>query len=929
MLGPTNTGKTHLAIERMLGHKSGLIGLPLRLLAREVYNKVVERVGAENVSLITGEERIDPPNSRFQICTVEAMPVQTNAEFVAIDEVQLATSFERGHIFTDRMLKLRGRFETMFLGASTVENLLRALLPGIHIDTRPRMSMLTYAGSKKITRLPARSAIVAFSAGEVYAIAELIRRQRGGAAVVMGSLSPRTRNAQVALYQSGEVDFLVATDAIGMGLNLDVEHVAFAQEKKFDGYQHRRLSAAEMAQIAGRAGRHTNDGTFGVTGNASPLEDELIEALETHQFQPHKVFMWRNSQLDLSTLAALEESLAAISNNPLLARAPPAPDIRALEFLVRDRNITRFCDGADQGPQVELLWEICRIPDYRKISPAAHGEILGRIFVDIAATGIINEDWFARQVAMTDRLEGDIDALSNRLSHIRTWTYVSNRFEWLENHKEWREKTRAIEDKLSDALHEALTKRFIDRRTSLLMKRLRENAMLEAEIGETGDVIVEGHNVGKLHGFRFSADTSASGPEAKAANAAAMKALAQEIERRAARLSACPNSDVVFSEDGCLRWMGQTVARVVGNESSALAPKLILLADEQLTGPALDKVQNRLERWLANYIENLLRPLIELSRDETVTGSARGLAFQIVENLGSIDRRQIAGEVKSLDQDARATLRRHGVRFGAFHVFLPLLLKPAPSALICLLWAVKNDKLDAPGLSEIPQISATGRTSVAVDPAFTAELYPLCGFRILGQKAVRLDILERLADLIRPALAWKEGDKNAKPDGAHDGRKFYVSASMLSILGATHEDMEQVLKGLGYKSQKVLESDVIAIADTKEVQQTVIPDEKPTEEKAVAGDKEKAEFLVETSESEEEPKYILLWQRDFKPKRNFASKSSSDGKQNEARKPRSGHQKPRRDGGSKFAGKKRPEKKPDPDSPFAKLAALKDAMNKK
>ena len=994
VLGPTNTGKTHLAIERMLGYKSGLIGLPLRLLAREVYNKISGRIGAANVSLITGEERIDPPGAKFRVCTVEAMPQTSDAEFVAIDEVQLATSLERGHIFTNRILNLRGIHETMLLGASTIAGVLRELLPGIEIVSRPRMSMLTYAGSRKITRLPPRSALVAFSAGEVYAIAELIRRQRGGAAVVLGSLSPRTRNAQVALYQSGDVDFLVATDAIGMGLNLDVSHVAFAQENKFDGYQHRRLTAAEMAQIAGRAGRHTNDGTFGVSGNVAPFEDELVQSLETHQFQPQKVLMWRNSELDFSSLGCLLESLDSVCDNHLLSRAPHASDMRALEFLSADGDIRSQCSGYDKSKNVQLLWDICRIPDYRKISPAAHGEILARVFMDVANSGYINNDWFANQTKLTERLDGDIDALSNRLAHIRTWTYLSNRDYWLENHGYWREKTRYIEDKLSDALHEALTKRFIDRRTSLLMKRLRENAMLEAEISESGDVVVEGHNVGKLHGFRFTGDASATGPDAKAATAAAMKALAQEIEKRAARIAACPNSDIVLTDDGNLRWMGQRVARVVANEANILAPDILLLADEQLTGPALEKVNNRLVRWLANHIENLLRPIVELSRDETVTGTARGLAFQLVENLGHLERREVAGEVKQLDQDARATLRRHGVRFGAFHIFLPQLLKPAATSLICMLWAIRNEKLDAPGLCEIPQISATGRTSVEVDPQFAAEIYPLAGFRIMGKKAVRIDILERLADLIRPVLAWKDTMAGEKPEGAFVGNKFYVTPAMLSILGATHEDMEQVLTNLGYRSQKYLESEVFggvveedtakvvkesskdAVGDNDEIsgnkaaetsggeglaennlneaaqpttQSAQMPDddgpggvEKTLTEAdntdTVVSDEPK--ILEEPRELKEprESKTILLWQRHFKPRRQRDNKSQNrtvksapgknggDSNSDRSAKPSnkaSFHSK------KKPGIAKRPERKIDPDSPFAKLAALKENMKGK
>jgi ATP-dependent RNA helicase SUPV3L1/SUV3 len=798
VLGPTNTGKTHLAIERMVSHESGLIGLPLRLLAREVYGRVCEKVGAANVALITGEEKINAGGrARFQVCTVEAMPDETDAAFVAIDEVQLAADMERGHIFTDRVMNLRGRHETMLLGAATVQRVLQDLLPGISVVTRARMSMLTYAGQKKITRLPARSAIVAFSAEEVYAIAELIRRQRGGAAVVLGSLSPRTRNAQVALYQSGDVDFLVATDAIGMGLNLDLDHVAFAQDHKFDGLSHRRLSAAEMGQIAGRAGRHVRNGTFGVTGRVDPFEDELVERLETHQFDPVKVLIWRNRQLDFSSIADLRSSLEMPSPSRLLMRSFPAPDLVALEHLSRVSEI----DNACSNPQaIRLLWDVCQIPDYRKISPGEHAELLRSIFLDLAQKGTIDTEWFAAQVKLTDRTEGDIDALSARIAHVRTWTYLSNRVDWIKDPGHWQERTREIEDRLSDALHESLTKRFIDRRTSVLMKRLRENAMLEAEIGAGGEVTVEGHHVGRLQGFRFTPDSAATGSDAKAAAGAAMKALAAEISRRAERLAAAPNGDIALGSDATLRWLGDPVGKVVSGDD-LLKPRVVILADEQLTGPSRELVANRLDRWLANHIATLLKPLSDLSSDESLTGMARGIAFRLVENLGVIDRRDIASEVQALDQQMRAGLRRHGVRFGAYNIFVPALLKPAPAGLICMLWGLKNDRLDEPGLTGIPNMLASGRTSFPSDPSVDAAIYRLCGYRVLGPKAVRIDILERLADLIRPALAWKPQAGGKMPDGAVDGRAFLVAPSMLSILGATHEDMENVLKGLGYRSE--------------------------------------------------------------------------------------------------------------------------------
>ncbi len=804
VLGPTNTGKTHLAIERMAAHSSGLIGLPLRLLAREVYQRLCAKVGVANVALITGEEKINGDNARYQVCTVEAMPSQTNAAFVAIDEVQLAADLERGHIFTDRLMNLRGREETMLLGAATIEQTLKSLLPGLQVVTRPRLSRLEYSGSKKITRMAPRSAIVAFSVNEVYAIAELIRRQRGGAAVVLGSLSPRTRNAQVALYQSGEVDFLVATDAIGMGLNLDLNHVAFAQDKKFDGFQHRRLTAAEMSQIAGRAGRHTRNGTFGVTGQVMPLEDELVEQLESHVFAPSKVLTWRNRNLEFSSIDRLRACLETPSANRLLMKALPATDIVALDTLAREFWVT---DACKKPGNVKLLWDICCIPDYRKISPANHAEMLQRIFSQIIENGVITEDWFARQIELSDQTDGDMDALSARIAQIRTWTYLSHQSRWLENAPYWQEKARETEDRLSDALHESLTKRFIDRRTSLLMKRLRENTHMEAVIKANGDVEVEGHHVGQLNGFRFKAELSGETPEAKAQNAAAQKALASEIERRAGRLAASANTDFILSRDSLLRWQGEPVAKLAAGEN-ILKPRVILLADEQLTGAPRDSVAHRLERWIANHVSIVLKPLVEMSGDQTLEGMARGVAFRLVEALGNIDRREIAADIQGLSQDMRAGLRRHGVRFGAYTIFVPALLKPAPAELLCLLWGLKNDRMEAPGLDEVPAILASGRTSTVFNPEFESEAYRLCGYKILGQKAVRIDILERLADLIRPAMYWKPTEEGTKPEGAVDGRNFFVTPAMMSILGATHEDMELILKGLGYRSEQRLEADV-------------------------------------------------------------------------------------------------------------------------
>ncbi|MCI5075154.1 helicase-related protein [Oricola sp.] len=1017
VLGPTNTGKTHYAIERMVAHSSGVIGLPLRLLAREVYGRVAEKVGAGQVALITGEEKIVPPKARFSVCTVEAMPSQTDAAFVAVDEVQLAGDLERGHIFTDRILNLRGREETLLLGAGTMAPILRALMPGIDIVSRPRMSHLAYAGSKKITRLPRRSAIVAFSADEVYAIAELIRRQRGGAAVVMGALSPRTRNAQVELYQSGDVEYLVATDAIGMGLNLDVDHVAFAQLRKFDGYSFRELSPAEMAQIAGRAGRHMRDGTFGVSGYAHPLDDETVERIEGHEFEPVKVLQWRSRQLDFSSIADLRASLETPPNLPGLTKALPAVDQRALEFLARDATVADICRGRDE---VALLWEGCMLPDYRKIAPAQHADIISQIFFDLVRRGHVDEDYMAEQVLRADRADGEIDTLSARIAQIRTWTYVANRPGWLADPLHWQEKTRAIEDKLSDALHDRLTKRFVDRRTSVLMKRLRENVTMQADISPDGDVTVEGHHVGRLDGFRFSADKSAEGEDAKAVKAAAAKALATEFDTRAERLAAAGNGDFAVSMDGVLRWIGQPVASMTAGEEW-LKPRVVLLADEQLTGPSRDKVAARLERFVAHHIETHLKPLVDLGRADELSGIARGIGFRLIENYGIVPRREISDEIRSLDQDGRAALRRYGARFGFYHIFIPALIKPAPAGLLTLLWALANDGKDKPGYGDVVHMLSTGRTSLVPDPEFDTAFYKLAGYRHLGSRAVRVDILERLADLIRPALQFREGG-NALPEGAAGGGRFFVTPAMMSILGATADDMEAVLGSLGYRHDKVeaadfdaklaelkaasapAEPEAPAEADTPAAPATEDAASEPSDEVTAeqtaepateaASDEPAPETAPEpeptpgveeaaseepqtepATESEtapqaavepegettepaaeaEEPKPVLVWyqvrgdrgRRGKRPQggqRRDGAPAQEGRERGEGQRPKGGKGKPRgkRDGDQRGqhhggknkggnAGSARPPRREapiDPDSPFAKLAALKDQMKK-
>jgi ATP-dependent RNA helicase SUPV3L1/SUV3 len=798
VLGPTNTGKTHLAIERMLGHSSGIIGLPLRLLAREVYNKVAARVGADAVALVTGEEKIKPASPRYWVATVEAMPRDLDVAFLAIDEVQLGADLERGHVFTDRMLNRRGREETLVLGAQTVRPMVERLLPGAHVLTRPRLSQLSFAGEKKITRLPRRSAVVAFSAEEVYSIAELIRRQRGGAAVVLGALSPRTRNAQVALYQSGDVEYLVATDAIGMGLNLDVDHVAFASDRKFDGYQFRKLNPAELAQIAGRAGRATRNGTFGTTGRCPPFETELAQALESHSFEPIKMLQWRNTALDFSSVGALQASLAETPKQNGLTRAPIAEDILVLEHAARDDDIRSL---AKTRQAVERLWDVCQVPDYRKISPATHAELATTLYGFLMREGAIPTDWFARQVEHADHTDGDIDTLSNRIAHIRTWTFAANRPDWLADPEHWQDVTRAVEDKLSDALHERLTERFVDRRTSVLMRRLRENAVLETDISKSGEVVVEGHAIGRLDGFIFTPAASAAGSEAKALAGAAQKALAGEIDARATRLAHAADGQLVLATDGTIRWLGQPVGKLVAGEE-ALKPRVRIIADEHLTGAPRDAVQARLDLWLKSHIERLLEPLFRLAAAEDITGIARGIAFQLTEGLGVLDRQKVADEVKGLEQPARATLRKYGVRFGAYHIYLPALLKPAPRVLATQLWGLKHGGSERKGLDAVEQLAASGRTSIAADQDIAKVLYRTAGYRVCGARAVRVDILERLADLIRPALAWRPGGPTAKPPGAIEGFGFTVTVGMTSLAGCSGDDFGSVLRSLGYRMEK-------------------------------------------------------------------------------------------------------------------------------
>ncbi|MCI2393596.1 helicase-related protein [Aliiroseovarius sediminis] len=804
VLGPTNTGKTHYALDRMLGYRTGVIGLPLRLLAREVYDKLVALRGPNAVALVTGEERIVPERARYWVATVEAMPLGLGADFVAIDEIQLCADPERGHVFTDRLLHMRGTQETLFMGSDTMRGAIAALVPDVQFLYRERFSELIHAGSKKLSRMPGRSAIVGFSVDNLYAIAELMRRQKGGVAVVMGALSPRTRNAQVEMYQNGEVDYLIATDAIGMGLNLDIDHVAFSALSKFDGHRMRELAPNELAQIAGRAGRYMKHGSFGVTGEAAPLSDAVADAITSHSFTPIRKLCWRNANLSFGSVPALIRSLEMPTTNERLMRARDADDLVALKLLAEDAEvIARATDGRSVG----LLWDICRLPDFRGISHAEHAGLITSLFNDIHQHGRVRADWFARQVKRIDRTDGDIDTLSKRLAYIRTWTYVAQRRDWLDDVAHWRGETRAVEDRLSDALHSALTKRFVDRRTSVLLRRLKQKESLVADVNDKGEVTVEGQHVGRLEGFRFSQDTAQSPEEAKTLRTASLKALAPEFHLRADRFYNAPDTELDFTEQGGLMWGELAVGKLVKGDE-VRKPRVQAFVDEEAGTDVAEKVTRRLQHFIDRKVQALFEPLTTIEKDESLTGLARGFGFRMIEALGIIPRDQVAQEVKDLDQDARAALRKHGVRFGQFTIFMPLLLKPAPTRLRLVLDSLFKD------LSEFPESPPPGLVTIPVVEGVDRSAYMLAGYRPSGARAIRIDMLERLTDQLR----------------SEDSRGgFEAKADMLSITGMTLDQFADLMQGLGYKADKServkVKAPVDAAGDVKADGET--PDEVP------------------------------------------------------------------------------------------------------
>jgi ATP-dependent RNA helicase SUPV3L1/SUV3 len=765
VLGPTNTGKTHLAVERMCGHASGMIGLPLRLLAREIYDWVVALKGPREVALITGEEKIVPPRANYFICTVEAMPLGREVEFLAVDEIQLCADPERGHVFTQRLLHARGKYETMLLGAGTMAPLIRRLLPDVEIITRERFSNLSYTGPKKLTRLPRRSAVVAFSADKVYAIAELIRRQRGGAAVVMGSLSPRTRNAQVALYQSGEVDFLVATDAIGMGLNMDVDHVAFAGLRKFDGRRTRWLHSSEIGQIAGRAGRYRRDGTFGVTGEADEMDEDLVEAVEAHQFEAIPTAEWRNSRLDFTSLPHLVRSLDQPPVQEGLKLSAEALDEKTLKRLAEDGDIAARCRD---GKVLERLWEVCQTPDFRKIASDDHLNLLRRLFNDLT-TGRrrVPQDWMAEQFGALDRTDGEIDALAGRLAAVRTLSYVANRPNWLHDPVHWQGTMRGLEDRLSDTLHVKLMARFVDRRTSVLMRQLGDRETMLAGVAEDGTVTVEGHYVGKLNGVVFDQPRAATSLEEKALRGAAQKAVAPEVTRRLGALAAEADEAFSLTPDGAVLWRGGA-AGFLGQDGR------VRLLGELGPAPARERAQRRLEAWLAAERERRLAPLAALETAMAkggLRGLARGLAHRLLENGGVLPRRQVEAEMKVLSQAERRALRSLGVRIGAFCLHLPGLLTPEAIAFASAL----NPQAGGP---------APGTLSRLAPGAVDLKALSARGLMAVGGLAVPVTQLEALDGLLR-ASTWQ-------------GPTVTLGETLFATLGWSEREGADVLKGLNF-----------------------------------------------------------------------------------------------------------------------------------
>ncbi len=777
VLGPTNTGKTHLAIETMLSFESGMIGFPLRLLAREVYDKVIKKISLDKVALITGEEKIIPSNAKYFLCTVESMPIDKQLDFVGVDEIQMCSDHERGHIFTDRLLNMRGGKLTMLMGSSTIKNIISKLDGDIEFINRERLSKLTYTGHKKISRIDRKTAIIAFSAEEVYAIAELIRRQKGGAAIVMGSLSPKTRNAQVELYQSGDVDFLVATDAIGMGINMDLDFVYFSNVKKFDGKKLRRLNLSEIGQIAGRAGRYLNDGSFGITGDCKEISPEEVELLENHKFEEIRTLFWRNSNLNFNNPISLIKSLEEKPQVEWLRKIHECEDEKALKYFLKDQKIL---NREFDKKTLMVLWECCQIPDFVKKTYGNHFEVIGNVFKFLTSKkGLISEDYMRLQLMKLDKLDGNVDSLSNRIANVRTWSYVSNKNNWVENQSYWIEKTKHLEDKLSDRLHEELTKTFIDKRASVLARGLKQDMEFKTEILQNNDVKIDDQFIGKIKGLKLELDLKKGALETdiKSLKKAARQTIGPELEKRVQ--SIIDTGLISLNEDFKIYWNDFPIAKLTtGNDY--LNPNFDLIVDDVIEKNTKQKLNDYVNKWIHSKINNVLKSLIDLKNIKENNSSIKALAYQLYENNGVLKRDQVSEYLKNLEQNERKILRDLGVKFGRYHVFLYQLIKPEAVSLRTLLWKnfyQKFHNLKPPtfGLNFLDDKEIKNKNFML-----------LCGFERFDNFFVRIDILERLFVLIINSSSKENSEIKLVPE-------------MLNLLGCSKDNFKKLLQKMNYK----------------------------------------------------------------------------------------------------------------------------------
>ena len=776
VLGPTNTGKTHLAIETMLSFDTGMIGFPLRLLAREVYDKVIKKVSLDKVALITGEEKIIPTNAKYYLCTVESMPIDKELDFVGVDEIQMCADHERGHIFTDRLLNLRGIKLTMLMGSNTIRPIISNLDDDIEFINRTRLSKLSYVGHKKISRIQRKTAIIAFSAEEVYAIAELIRRQKGGASIVMGSLSPKTRNAQVELYQSGDVDFLVATDAIGMGINMDLDHVYFSNLKKFDGKKLRKLNLAEIGQIAGRAGRYLNNGNFGITGECKEINADEVDLLENHKFEEIQSLFWRNSNLNFESPFKLLKSLEEKPSRRWLRKIHECEDEKALKFFLRDKNLENIKFDKDK---LSLLWECCQIPDFVKKTYGNHYEVIENVFKYLTSEkGKITDDYMRLQLVKLDKLDGNVDSLSNRIANVRTWSYVSNKNNWIENQNYWIEKTKHLEDKLSDRLHEELTKTFIDKRASVLARGLKQDMEFDTKILENNEVMIDDQFIGKINGLKLELDLKKGALETdiKSLKKAARQTVGPELQKRIDTI--IETGLIELNEDFKIYWRKSPIAKLQPGRDY-LNPNIVLIVDDILETDQLKKLNNYLVKWLKNKIQNVLSSLIDLRNLKEKNSSIKALAYQLYENNGVLQRNQVTDYLKILGQNERKFLRDQGVKFGRYNVFLHKLIKPEAVSLRTLLWKNYHQKY----FNLKPPVF--GLNFLENDKIKNRNFMLLCGFEKFDNFYVRIDILERLFVQIINSNTEKNEIK--------------LIPEMLNLLGCNKDNFKKLLKIMGYK----------------------------------------------------------------------------------------------------------------------------------